>query len=1738
MAQKIQQQLKELGSKLDNPPTTKDALIKLLKQAATCLSELDQSPTKSILESMQPILKAIVKPELLKHQDREVKLLVATCVCEITRITAPEAPYSDDVLKDIFHLIVSTFSGLSDTSGPSFGRRVVILETLARYRSCVVMLDLECDDLVNQMFRTFISVASDDHPNNVLTSMQTIMIVLLEESEEIREDLLLVLLSVLGRNRSDFTLAARRLATNVIEHCAGKLEPGIKQFLISSMSGDSRSSNSETDYHEIIYDIYRCAPQILSGVVPHLTGELLTDQLDTRLKAVRLVGDLFALPGSAIPETFQPIFLEFLKRLTDRVVEVRMSVLERAKICLLSNPFRPEAPQIISALCDRLLDYDENVRKQVVAVVCDVACHALTSIPVETVKLVAERLRDKSLIVKKYTMERLAEIYRLFCSSHSAGSTKTNDFDWIPRKILRCFYDKDFRSDTIEPILCGFMFPDEFSVKEMVGNWIRVFSGFDKIEVKALEKILEQKQRFQQEMQKYISFRQMHQENDAPEFQKKILFCFRIMSRCFTDPGKAEENFQILDQLKDANIWKILTVLLDPNTSSLQASSCRDELLKILGEKHRLYDFLSTLSLKCSYLLFNKEHVKEILLEADLQKCAGHAQYTLACMNILVILARFIPLLLRGIEEDLVHLLKDDNEIIKEGILHVMANAGGTIREQLGVSTSSLDLMLERICLEGSRRQAKYAVHALAAITKDDGLMSLSVLYKRLVDMLEEKTHLPAVLQSLGCIAQTAMSVFETRESEIEGFIKRNILECSNKAEEREKQCWDDRSELCSLKIFGIKTLVKSYLPVKDAHLRLGIDGLLEILKNILSVGEISKDIESSPVDKAHLRLAAAKAILRLSKHWDHKIPVNLFYLTLRTLEIGYPQAKKQFLNKVHQYVKERLLDPKYACAFLLDTSVSQQPEFEEGKHNLIDIIHTCQQGKARQLSLQCDTTSQVVYPEYILPYLVHALAHHSSCPNVDECRDVKEFEPVYRNPCSPCNLTRSIHFRQMHLFLSMLMHGGEDGKSEINVEKDKESISAILSIFHCIKCSEDTVDPTKSKNSHGICDLGLSITKRLAQKEDNLQGSIVSISLPLLLYKLREKKEGVDPLVDEGQTWLADESVLTHFESLNLEVNGLIHSEVVDDDVSKDSETDGNELPLGKMIERLKAKGTKTRKLVKGESLPAGTKPEVEVDILKMVREINLDNTGISSKFEASNGHGYVKKNMKIDQKDRERKKRLASETTKVQVSKRRRPSGQDMYKFPIPKNTSKGSKKTSIDILPWEESSFESSERPEMDEEHHVGPEDKMSVKENMGEPAESDLLVTCLLKSSNSLLKHKSKSSDKDHTDEADKVGEINDHDEKKLNKPTETDSTKAISNTKPSTTSVKKRKRRSIAGLARCTSKEGGSETMDLINCRIKVWWPMDKQFYEGLVKSYDPEKKKYVVLYDDGDVEVLRLDKERWELIDNGCKPTKRAKPSKDSPHKRLSSEQKKTLLNNSQQSKNSINISSPSKVRGKRTPRKNFKHGLKGAVKSETFSGLLDANSSRSPGISDPEPAEMSKADDVNSGDSEREQTEIIEKSLTGGKDSDKDLRSISEGKLEGGADNVPSDMEDCDDQKNHNSEEKWNKPLVGTPDEEGSPHLEEQQPNESMEGSREEEAETDTEAEAEAEPEQEADKAEQSEHSDSQVEGDSESNLINPDRSGKKTLASDDSGEADISEDEPLSTWKRRMEKQPVHGK
>ncbi|CAN0890858.1 Sister chromatid cohesion protein PDS5 homolog A [Linum grandiflorum] len=1435
--------------------------------------------------------------------------------------------------------------------------------------------------------------------------MQTIMVVLIEESEDINDDLLLVILSVLGRNKSDVSKAARKLAMNIIEQCAVKLEAGIKQILVSLMSGDNRLPDSQIDYHEVIYDIYRCAPQILSGVVPYLTGELLADQLDTRLKAVGLVGELFSLPGSTITETFQPIFMEFLKRLTDRVVEVRISVLEHVKCCLLSNPFRTEASEMISALCERLLDFDENVRRQVVEVLSNVAIHAPGSVPAETIKLVADRLRDKSLTVKKCTMERIAEIFRAFCKKSSDSSIISHEYEWVPGKILRCFYDKDFRSDAIEYILSVSLFPSDLLVKDRVMLWVRIFATFDKVEVKALEKLLEQKLRLQQEMQRYMSLRSIHQEGDAPEIQKKILFCFRIMSRSFTDPAKAEENFLVLDQLKDANVWKILAALLDVNTSLQQAYTNREELLKILGEKHKLYDFLSSLSVKCSYLLFNKEYVKEFFSEAVSHKSSGNSALVQSSMNILVTLARFGPMLFGGAEEELIGFLKDDNEIIKEGALHVLAKAGGTIREQLAVSSSSIDLILERLCLEGSRRQAKYAVHALAAITKDDGLKSLSVLYKKLVGMLEEKRNLPAVLQSLGCIAQTAMPVFETRETEIQEFVKDRILNCKNQLEDNAKVCWDNVSETSLLKIYGLKVFVKSHLPIKDVHLRPGIGDLLDILRNLLNI-ETLQDTESSSVDKAHLRLAAAKAVLRLSKHWDHKIPVDIFHLTLRVAESSFPEARKIFLGKVHQYIKDRLLDPKYACAFLFYPIESDQLDFEEEKQNLVDIIQMHCQSKPRQVSLQSDASPLTTFPESILPYVVHSLAH-ISCPDIDECKDVKAYEPIYR---------------RLDMFLSLLMHKEEEVKSEADTTA-KESISVMTSVFQAIKDSEDIMDMAKSKNSRAVSELGLSIVKRLAPKENDLQMLASPVTLPSMLYKPYEKKEE-ESQTNEKKTWLSEDSVITHFESLNIKTDITQEGPppAAEEEVRKDSDIEeDDEEPLGVMLKQLKAKSTKAGRNKKEKSSSAkGKSTGNDFDILKMVKEINVDNVVVSSKFESSNGHkdAPIQKPKELERQKVEKRKSI------------------DVASVPVPKRRRSASIHTAARLsqspmkAPSRASAGDSS--PDF--------KNKGSFPRKMGRSGDSDFLVSCVRKSRNSVPKKEFKMFDFDGDDGENAAKES---DEEKLTSPslrTKSDKNNGKHVAKPSTDSATKRKSKAVSRATKFAKKVGGMDLEELIGNRINVWWPMDKAFYAGTVKSYDPLKGKHVILYDDGDIEVLRLDRERWELIDKSRKNIKKVNSSKRTPSKDRSATPKKRSKGGSQQNKSSTKI-----AKRKRTQKKVSKLVEKEPEDDEPSDASV-------PELAVPSDGEETESDDAHV-EREEEETKTPKKDV----ESDKEDTSTSGGKhFEDEADHSEDDGEGEPSSKvkdSDNESDKQESEKSGGADEESHSEEEEKEDHQSDEG-------------------------------------------------------------------------------------
>ena len=113
----LEEQLKEAGNNLINPPSSNDDLLTLLEKVENLLANVEQAPSKSMQDALLPSMKT-----LLRHDEMDVKVSVAFCITEITKITALDAPCDYEQIKEIFQLIIAAFENLSRVSSHYYTR--------------------------------------------------------------------------------------------------------------------------------------------------------------------------------------------------------------------------------------------------------------------------------------------------------------------------------------------------------------------------------------------------------------------------------------------------------------------------------------------------------------------------------------------------------------------------------------------------------------------------------------------------------------------------------------------------------------------------------------------------------------------------------------------------------------------------------------------------------------------------------------------------------------------------------------------------------------------------------------------------------------------------------------------------------------------------------------------------------------------------------------------------------------------------------------------------------------------------------------------------------------------------------------------------------------------------------------------------------------------------------------------------------------------------------------------------------------------------------------------------------------------------------------------------------------------------------------------------------------------------------------------------------------------------------
>ncbi|KAJ7668562.1 hypothetical protein DFH06DRAFT_929222, partial [Mycena polygramma] len=132
-----------------------DLLIKKLQVLHRELADLEQELVDA--NSFGVVRKELIHKTILLHKDCDVKAYVACCLADILRLTAPDAPYTQAELRDIFQFFFRQLTtGLKGSDSPYYTEYFHLLESLSTVKSVVLVCDLpNADELMVQIFRDF-----------------------------------------------------------------------------------------------------------------------------------------------------------------------------------------------------------------------------------------------------------------------------------------------------------------------------------------------------------------------------------------------------------------------------------------------------------------------------------------------------------------------------------------------------------------------------------------------------------------------------------------------------------------------------------------------------------------------------------------------------------------------------------------------------------------------------------------------------------------------------------------------------------------------------------------------------------------------------------------------------------------------------------------------------------------------------------------------------------------------------------------------------------------------------------------------------------------------------------------------------------------------------------------------------------------------------------------------------------------------------------------------------------------------------------------------------------------------------------------------------------------------------------------------------------------------------------------------------------------------------------------------
>jgi len=173
-------------------------ILSKLEKLNELFSKVKQSDGRKLIWALKPCMLALIQPKFLEETCGGISLLVAACLGNIMRLTAPTAPYNDDIMRRVFRLMVRTFQDLDNSASSTFGKKLEVLGGMATLRTYCIMFYLECDGLIVHMFQCFF-IIKIHHADTVIAHTHSILSSCMRDCEAICRELQTRVLSIWRR---------------------------------------------------------------------------------------------------------------------------------------------------------------------------------------------------------------------------------------------------------------------------------------------------------------------------------------------------------------------------------------------------------------------------------------------------------------------------------------------------------------------------------------------------------------------------------------------------------------------------------------------------------------------------------------------------------------------------------------------------------------------------------------------------------------------------------------------------------------------------------------------------------------------------------------------------------------------------------------------------------------------------------------------------------------------------------------------------------------------------------------------------------------------------------------------------------------------------------------------------------------------------------------------------------------------------------------------------------------------------------------------------------------------------------------------------------------------------------------------------------------------------------------------------------------------------------------------------